>query len=87
MAKPLILMTRELLDPAHRIHDGEQLRQAPRHERSEGVLCKFKAAGEEYLKYTVSGVNILCINLMILVVFTIFNAEVLRSHFPNAFIP
>ena len=84
MAKSLTLLTRETLALALRIHDGEQLLEAPRHERSEGVLCEFKAAGKEYLKYTVSGVNILFMNLMMLVVFTIFNADVLQSHFPNS---
>ena len=63
-----------------------QLLQAPRHERSQGVLCKFKAVGKEYLKYIVSGVNIVFMNLMMLVVFTTFNAGVLRSHLSNAFI-
>ena len=66
---------------AHKIHYGEQLLQASRHERSEGVLCKFKPAGKEYLKYTVSGVNILFMNLTMLVVITIFNAGVVQPHF------
>jgi Ca2+:H+ antiporter len=41
------------------------------------LLCTYRAVGPQYYKYTVGGVNILFINLLPLVFFTIFDAFVL----------
>ncbi|KIY45561.1 hypothetical protein FISHEDRAFT_6507, partial [Fistulina hepatica ATCC 64428] len=43
------------------------------------LLCTYRAAGFDYLKYTVGGVNILFINLLPLVFFAIFDGQVLLA--------
>ncbi|KAL7417145.1 hypothetical protein BDY24DRAFT_426472 [Mrakia frigida] len=45
--------------------------------RSTVLLCTYRAAGTQYFKYTVGGVNIFFINLLPLVFFVIFDAWVL----------
>jgi Ca2+:H+ antiporter len=59
------------------------------------LLCTYRAVGLQYYKYTVGGVNIIFINLLPLVFFTIFDAFVLlpavehdqnRGHMPSAFV-
>ncbi|ORX35412.1 hypothetical protein BD324DRAFT_632740 [Kockovaella imperatae] len=58
------------------------------------LLCTYRAVGLQYYKYTVGGVNIMFINLLPLVFFTIFDAFVLlpaaqrsehRGHTPDPF--
>ncbi|GAA5958316.1 hypothetical protein JCM3765_004789 [Sporobolomyces pararoseus] len=48
--------------------------------RSTVLLCTYKAAGLEYYKYTLDGVNIWFVNLMSLVFFVIFDFFVLESY-------
>jgi Ca2+:H+ antiporter len=43
------------------------------------LLCTYRAAGLKYWKYTVDGTNILIINLLAIVVFTIFDFYVLNE--------
>jgi Ca2+:H+ antiporter len=43
------------------------------------IVCTYRATGAKYWKYTIDGTNILIINLLALVFFTIFDFYVLRS--------
>ncbi|GAA5871859.1 hypothetical protein JCM16303_000900 [Sporobolomyces ruberrimus] len=48
--------------------------------RSTVLLCTYKAAGLEYYKYTLDGVNIWFVNLMSLVFFVIFDFFILETY-------
>ncbi|GAA5926421.1 calcium/hydrogen antiporter [Sporobolomyces koalae] len=68
--------------PAPRV-SSKKVADAKRHGRlvspcSTVLLCTYKAAGLEYYKYTLDGVNIWFVNLMSLVFFVIFDFFVLR---------
>ena len=45
------------------------------------LLCTFRCAGWHYYKFTVDGTNVIVVNLIFLVVFTIFDFFVLKSYF------
>ena len=45
------------------------------------LLCTFRCAGWHYYKFTVDGTNIIVVNLIFLVFFTIFDFFVLKSYF------
>ncbi|KAN0064422.1 hypothetical protein ACQY0O_002795 [Thecaphora frezii] len=50
------------------------------HRRSKILLCTYRAVGSQYYKYTVGGVNILFVNTLPLVFFTIFDFFVIESY-------
>ncbi len=50
------------------------------HRRSKILLCTYRAVGAQYYKYTVGGVNILFVNTLPLVFFTIFDAFFLEPY-------
>ena len=50
---------------------------APLHPASTVLLCTYRAAGWQYYKYTVGGVNIIFVNLLPVVFFVIFDGMVL----------
>ncbi|GFZ43303.1 LOW QUALITY PROTEIN: Putative cation exchanger [Saitozyma sp. JCM 24511] len=63
--------------------------------KSTVLLCVYRAVGLQYYKYTIGGVNIMFINLVPLVFFTIIDAFLLlpaverderRGHFPSPFV-
>lgn len=56
-------------------HDVRNTGDAP----SSILLCTYRAVGIKYWKYTIDGTNIFLINLLALVVFTIFDFYVLRE--------
>jgi Ca2+:H+ antiporter len=60
----------------HYVRDGVQSRGS---NDSVILLCTYRAVGLKYWKYTIDGTNIFLINLLGLVVFTIFNYFVLDS--------
>ena len=71
-----------------------QVAPTPGH-RSTVLLCTYRAVGLQYYKYTVGGVNIMFINLLPLVFFTIIDAFLLlpavekaerRGHMPDPFV-
>lgn len=45
------------------------------------LLCTFRAAGWHYYKYTVDGTNVIVVNLLSIVFFTIFDFFILRNKF------
>lgn len=45
------------------------------------LLCTFRCAGWHYYKFTVDGTNVIVVNLIFLVFFTIFDYYVLKSYF------
>jgi Ca2+:H+ antiporter len=57
---------------------GRDIRQ-PEGPSSSVLVCTYRAAGLKYWKYTIDGTNILIINLLALVVFTIFDFYVLHE--------
>ncbi|EJU03226.1 hypothetical protein DACRYDRAFT_65440 [Dacryopinax primogenitus] len=57
--------------------------------RSTVLLCTYRAAGFQYYKYTIGGVNIIFVNLLPLVFFVLFDAFVLlpmKEHQPTRFL-
>ena len=50
---------------------------APSHPTSTVLLCTYRAAGWQYYKYTVGGVNIIFVNLLAVVFFVIFDGMIL----------
>lgn len=70
--------------PAPRV-SPKQVDSARRHGRLTGphstvLLCTYRAAGVQYYKYTIDGVNIMFINLMSLVVFVIADFFLLEPY-------
>ncbi|KZT56350.1 hypothetical protein CALCODRAFT_497517 [Calocera cornea HHB12733] len=70
-----------------RLHAGQAAPSgAP---RSTVLLCTYRAAGLQYYKYTIGGVNIIFVNLLPFVFFVIFDAFVLlpmKEHHPTPFL-
>ncbi|KAK9356496.1 Sodium/calcium exchanger protein-domain-containing protein [Lipomyces doorenjongii] len=54
-------------------HDGPLTRNEESFENTSILLCTYRAFGWNYYKYTVDGTNVFLMNLMFVVVFTIFD--------------
>ncbi|CAG8516695.1 5516_t:CDS:2 [Ambispora gerdemannii] len=87
MAKLTYVVTRHLRKRPLSLHfkSGSSLSFSTS-QRSVILLCTYKAIGWQYYKYTYDGINIIFINLMPLVFFTIFDSNVLEKIIPDRFI-
>ncbi|CAG8502799.1 1115_t:CDS:10 [Ambispora leptoticha] len=87
MAKLTYVLTRHLRKHPLSLHfkSGSSLSSSAS-PHSVILLCTYKAIGLQYYKYTYDGINIIFINLMPLVLFTIFDSKVLEEMIPGRFI-
>ncbi|KAI6140574.1 hypothetical protein BKA82DRAFT_4149105 [Pisolithus tinctorius] len=63
-----------------RLSQGQAAPSVTGSDKSTVLLCVYRAVGREYFKYTVSGVNIIFVNLLPLVFFVIFDGFVLLPY-------